>query len=51
MPASVGGRLVMLAGFLVGLTLVASLAGVVGSFLIEERRERADAEQPEHAAT
>lgn len=44
-PESVGGRIVMLAGFAVGLVLIASLAGSVGSFLIEERRERASAEE------
>ena len=43
-PASVGGRLVMLCGFLLGLILIASLAGVVGSFLVDERRERATVE-------
>lgn len=43
-PASVGGRIVMLAGFLLGLILIASLAGVVGSFLVDERRERASVE-------
>lgn len=43
-PESVGGRIVMLFGFLLGLILIASLAGVVGSFLIDERRERASAE-------
>ena len=40
-PASVGGRIVMVMGFVVGLILVASLAGVIGSFLVDERRERA----------
>jgi len=44
-PTSVGGRLVMLAGFLFGLVVVASLAGTVGAFLVEERRERAEREQ------
>ena len=39
-PASVGGRLVMLACFGVGLVLIASLAGTVGAYLLEERRER-----------
>ena len=34
------GKLVMLAGFAVGLVLIASLAGVVGTYLLEERRER-----------
>lgn len=43
MPSSTGARLVMLAGFLVGLVVVASLAGVVGAYLVEERRERAGA--------
>lgn len=43
-PESVGGRVVMLLGFLIGLVLIASLAGVVGSFLIDERRERASSE-------
>jgi voltage-gated potassium channel len=42
-PASVGGRIVMLLGFVIGLILIASLAGVIGSFLIDERRERAAA--------
>lgn len=39
-PASTGGRIVMLAGFAFGLVLIASLAGTVGAFLIEGRRER-----------
>lgn len=39
-PASVGGRIAMILGLLVGLVLVASLAGVVGSFLVESGRER-----------
>ncbi len=34
----------MLAGFLFGLVVVASLAGTVGACLVEERRERADRE-------
>lgn len=42
-PASPGGKAVMIAGFLLGLILIASLAGVVGSFLVDERRERAEA--------
>ena len=46
-PESVGGRIVMLFGFAVGLVLIASLAGTVGSFLVETRQERATAEQPE----
>ncbi len=44
-PASVGGRVAMLAGFLFGLVVVASLAGTVGAFLVEERRERAERER------
>ena len=43
-PESAGGRIVMILGFTLGLILIASLAGVVGSFLVEERRERASAE-------
>ena len=43
-PGSVGGRIAMLAGFLFGLVVVASLAGTVGAFLVEERRERAERE-------
>ena len=44
-PGSVGGRIAMLAGFLFGLVVVASLAGTVGAFLVEERRERAERER------
>jgi voltage-gated potassium channel len=36
------GRLVMLGGFAVGLVLVAALAGTVGAYLLEERREQAE---------
>ena len=43
-PVSALGRLLMLAGFAVGLVLVATLAGTVGAYLLEERRERAEAE-------
>ncbi len=43
-PTSVGARLAMLAGFLFGLVVVASLAGTVGAFLVDERRERAERE-------
>ena len=39
-PETVAGRLVMLAAFAVGLVLIAGLAGVVGSYLLEDRRER-----------
>jgi hypothetical protein len=44
-PGSVGGRIAMLAGFLFGVVVVASLAGTVGAFLVEERRERAEEER------
>ncbi|HWC27454.1 MAG TPA: ion transporter [Solirubrobacteraceae bacterium] len=44
-PTTTGGRLVMLAGFAFGLVVVASLAGSIGAFLVDDRRERADAEQ------
>lgn len=39
-PESIGGRIVMLAGFAFGLIVVASLAGTIGAFLVEDRRER-----------
>jgi voltage-gated potassium channel len=42
-PASVGGRLAMLGAFAFGLVVIASLAGTVGAYLVEERRERAAA--------
>jgi len=46
LPQTALGRLVMLAGFAMGLVVVASLAGTVGTYLFEERRERAEAERP-----
>lgn len=46
-PASVGGRIAMIAGLVLGLVLVAALAGVIGSFLVDERRERAAHETDE----
>ncbi len=45
-PSSVGGRITMLGAFLFGVVVVASLAGTVGAFLVEERRERAELERP-----
>jgi voltage-gated potassium channel len=42
-PQTTLGHLIMLVGFAVGLVLVASLAGIVGAYLLEERRERAQA--------
>ncbi len=44
-PTTTGARLVMLAGFAFGLVVVASLAGSIGAFLVDDRRERADAEE------
>lgn len=43
-PATTAGRLVMLGAFAVGLVLVATLAGTVGAYLLEERRERMESE-------
>ncbi|HEV2061724.1 MAG TPA: hypothetical protein VGR12_02635, partial [Solirubrobacteraceae bacterium] len=43
-PETPVGRLLMIAGFAVGLVVVAALAGTVGAYLLEERRERAEAE-------
>ncbi|HEV3378551.1 MAG TPA: ion transporter [Thermoleophilaceae bacterium] len=39
-PESAGARIVMIVGFGFGLVIVASLAGTVGAFLIEDRRDR-----------
>ena len=46
LPQTALGRVIMLAGFAMGLVVVASLAGTVGTYLFEERRERAEAERP-----
>ncbi len=43
-PQSTGARIAMLLGFVAGLVIIASVAGMVGTYLIEERRERAAAE-------
>lgn len=43
-PATTLGRLVMLGAFAVGLVVVATLAGTVGAYLLEERRERMESE-------
>jgi len=50
-PTTTGARLVMLAGFAFGLVVVASLAGSIGAFLVDDRRERADAEERDGAAS
>jgi hypothetical protein len=44
-PASTGARLAMLVGFGFGLVIVASLAGAIGAYLVDERRERATREE------
>ena len=44
-PTTTGARLAMLVGFGFGLVVVATLAGSVGAFLVDDRRERADAEE------
>lgn len=43
-PQTAGARIAMLAGFVFGLVVVASLAGTIGAYLVEERRERAGVE-------
>jgi voltage-gated potassium channel len=43
-PETAFGGVVMLSGFAVGLVLIASLAGIVGAYLLEDRRERAERE-------
>ena len=45
-PATPGGRIVMVAGFAFGVVVVAALAGMIGAFLVDERRERAEQERP-----
>lgn len=40
-PVTIAGRMVMLATLAFGLVVVASLAGTVGAYLVEERQERA----------
>lgn len=41
LPQTVGGRLAMNAGFVFGLVVIASLAGTLGAFFVDDRRERA----------
>jgi voltage-gated potassium channel len=40
-PESTGAHIVMLLGFTFGIALVASLAGTIGAFFVDARRERA----------
>jgi hypothetical protein len=42
-PVRWGARTAMLLAFLCGLVIIASLAGSLGSFLLESRQERPDA--------
>lgn len=52
-PETAGGRIVMIGGFVVGLILVASLAGVIGAFLVQshgDREERTPWQRHEEAA-
>ena len=44
-PASVEGRIAMNLGFLAGATVVAALAATLGAWFVDERRERAQAEE------
>jgi voltage-gated potassium channel len=44
-PTTVGARIVMVLALIIGLVVVASLAGVIGTFLVDERRERASADE------
>ena len=44
-PATIGGRITMLLAFAFGVVIVASLAGTIGAFLVDERRERAQGEE------
>jgi voltage-gated potassium channel len=44
-PTSLGGRLVMVAGFVFGLIVITSLAGVLGAYFVEEARTRQQGEE------
>jgi len=41
-PTSLGARIVMVVGFAFGVVVVAALAGAIGAFLVDDRRERAE---------
>lgn len=42
LPVTAGGRIVMIAGFAFSVVVVAALAGAIGAFLVDDRRERAE---------
>lgn len=44
-PNSLGARLAMLAGFAFGVVVVATLAGTLGAFFIDDRHERAEGDR------
>lgn len=44
-PNSLGARLAMLSGFAFGVVVVATLAGTLGAFFIDDRRERAEGDR------
>lgn len=43
-PETTGARLVMITGFAFGLVIIGTLAGTVGAFFLDDRREREHAE-------
>ena len=45
-PASTVAHVAMLVGFAWGVVVFATVAGSLGAFFVDERRERAEAEQP-----
>lgn len=46
MPGSVGARLAMIGGFILGIGVVATVAATLSAWFVDERRERAEAESP-----
>lgn len=45
-PGSVGGRLAMIAGFVLGVGVIGTVAATLGAWFVDDRRERAAAESP-----
>ncbi|HVM69534.1 MAG TPA: ion transporter [Gaiellaceae bacterium] len=43
-PATVGGRVAMIIGFVVGVSVMGALAATLGAWFVDERRERAESE-------